>query len=95
MGTVSHPWRRLVRLVLGWTFVLLGVAGLFLPVLQGVLFLFVGVALLSLASPRVRLWRMRLGARYPAFRAGERKARDWLARQRARFGGGPRPSSPP
>jgi len=91
MNSASHPLRRLALLVAGWAFVLLGIAGLFLPVLQGVLFLFIGITLLSLASPRVRLWRIRLGRRFPAFRAGQEKARAWLKRQRARFG---RPSSP-
>lgn len=95
MSTPSHPWRRLVRLIAGWAFVLLGIAGLFLPILQGVLFLFVGIALLSAASPRVRLWRIRLGIRYPAFRAGQEKARTWMARQRARFGRKGRSASPP
>ena len=46
------PRRRrnnhVVLVVLGWLFLGLGVAGLFLPVLQGVLFLLVGVYLLSI-----------------------------------------------
>jgi len=88
MGWRSRDRRRWARLVAGWTFVLLGVAGLFLPILQGVLFLFVGITLLSLASPRVRLARMRLGARFPAFRAGHERARVWLRRRRGQVGPG-------
>ena len=34
-------------LVLGWGFVLLGIVGLFLPVLQGVLFILIGLFILS------------------------------------------------
>lgn len=94
MTTAPHPWRRLARLITGWIFVLLGIAGLFLPILQGVLFLLIGFTLLSAASPRIRLWRVRLGARYPALRENQEKALAWLRRQRARFGRGGPPSSP-
>ena len=38
---------RLLRQVLGWVFILLGLLGLVLPVLQGVLFLVIGVALVG------------------------------------------------
>ena len=101
MGLRSPEWRRWALLAAGWTFVVLGVAGLFLPFLQGFLFLFVGLALLSLASPRVRLLRMRAGARFPAFRAAEIRARAWMREKWRRFGptsgkkapGGPPPSS--
>lgn len=34
-------------LTLGWAFIVLGIAGIFLPVLQGVLFLFIGLVILS------------------------------------------------
>lgn len=88
MGLRSHHLRRLALLIGGWIFVVLGVAGLFLPFLQGILFLFVGLALLSLASPRVRLARMRVGARFPTFRAGHEKAHAWLRDMRRRFGRG-------
>lgn len=39
--------KRVVILILGWGFVLLGIVGLFLPILQGVLFLLVGLIILS------------------------------------------------
>jgi uncharacterized membrane protein YbaN (DUF454 family) len=39
--------KRALVLLVGWSFILLGVVGLFLPVLQGVLFLFVGLIILS------------------------------------------------
>ncbi len=85
MKRLTSEMRRLLLLIGGWFFVVLGVFGLFLPILQGVLFLFVGAALLSVASPRVRLWRMRLGNRYPALRIGQHKAQAWMKRQRARW----------
>ncbi len=67
--------------VLGWIFLVLGVAGLFLPVLQGVLFLLVGVFLLSLTWPRARLMRQRLGRRFPAVRRGLDDAEAWLKKR--------------
>jgi hypothetical protein len=36
-----------IRQVIGWFFIFLGLLGLFLPVLQGVLFLVIGVALVG------------------------------------------------
>jgi len=60
---------RLAVLVLGWAFVVLGLAGLVLPILQGILFLLVGLFLLGRSSPRVRLVRMRLRRRHPEWAA--------------------------
>jgi len=81
----SIDWRRVGLLIGGWFFLVLGVVGLFLPILQGGLFLFIGIGMLSLASPRVRLLRMRLGRRYPKLRQGEEKVRGWMKRWRERF----------
>jgi|SRR6516164_7341675 hypothetical protein len=39
--------KKIVLLLLGWGFIVLGVIGLFLPILQGVLFLIVGLLILS------------------------------------------------
>ena len=39
--------KRILVLIVGWAFFLLGILGLFLPVLQGVLFLLVGLIILS------------------------------------------------
>lgn len=62
----------------GWVFLVLGVLGLFLPFLQGILFLLVGLILLAKAQPRFRLLKMRLKKRYPkyaaAFEAAEARA---------------------
>ena len=72
--------------VLGWAFVVLGVAGLFLPFLQGFLFLAVGLMILSGVSPRARLWRQRLVARYPAAGRALDRAKNWLKRFRRSSG---------
>ena len=39
--------RRWLYLLVGWVFIVLGILGLFLPVLQGVLFLLIGLIILS------------------------------------------------
>ena len=39
--------KRILTLIAGWSFILLGIVGLFLPILQGVLFLLVGLIILS------------------------------------------------
>ncbi len=39
--------KRALVLIIGWGFILLGIIGLFLPVLQGILFLFIGLIILS------------------------------------------------
>jgi uncharacterized membrane protein YbaN (DUF454 family) len=82
--------KRLVVLLLGWGFVALGVAGLFLPVLQGVLFLLIGLFILSSEY----VWAHRLletiRNRFPtaALRCEEasRKAHNWLAKVFRRAG---------
>lgn len=79
--------RHYILLGLGWIFIFLGILGLFLPVLQGVLFLCIGAIMLSSVSPRMRLLIMRLGQRYPRFRvalnASKSAARAWRVRLRA------------
>lgn len=59
--------KRRLYLVTGWLFMVLGVLGLFLPVLQGILFLMIGLALLAKAQPRFRLLKQRLRRRYPRY----------------------------
>lgn len=46
-------WRA-VRMVLGFAFLGLGVVGLFLPFLQGILFIIIGLTLLGRESSRAR-----------------------------------------
>lgn len=58
-----RTWRRLLLWIVGWFCIFLGILGLFLPILQGILFLLIGLFILSLVSPRIRLFRQRLRAR--------------------------------
>ena len=83
----KRPLKRLAFFIGGYAFLVLGVLGLFLPILQGILFLVIGFLLLAQVSPRVRFLRLRLRARYPQWAARydqwEGKAKSWL---KSRFG---------
>lgn len=65
-GRRALVW-RVIRLSLGGTLLLLGIVGLFLPFLQGILFIASGLALLSTESRwarailnRMKAWRRRI-----------------------------------
>lgn len=57
--------RRVVVLAIGWTLIAIGVVGLFVPILQGVLFIMLGLYVLSRESRLARHWLARLKQRYP------------------------------
>lgn len=57
--------KRLLLEITGWSFIVLGIAGLFLPVLQGILFLLIGLSILSANHHWARLWMIRLRERFP------------------------------
>jgi uncharacterized membrane protein YbaN (DUF454 family) len=46
-GNRTWNLKRVAVIAIGWIFVVLGIAGLFLPVLQGILFLLIGLVILS------------------------------------------------
>jgi hypothetical protein len=51
--------KHVAILFAGWAFIVLGILGLFLPILQGILFLLIGLLILSSVSPwaaRVLHW---------------------------------------
>jgi len=57
--------KRIGLLIIGWGFVGLGILGLFLPLLQGILFIMIGLAILSSRSELVRRFLKHLEERYP------------------------------
>jgi uncharacterized membrane protein YbaN (DUF454 family) len=61
--------KRYAILIAGWFFVVLGILGMFLPILQGFLFLAIGLYMLSLESPMVKRLMDRFAARHPKFAA--------------------------
>ncbi len=75
---------KLAMLGLGYAFLLLGVLGLFLPFLQGVLFLVVGLLLLARHAPWAERLLTRLKVRYPVVArtavAAEELAQRWIDR---------------
>jgi uncharacterized protein len=62
---MERTFKRIAILTLGWILVILGVAGLFLPFLQGILFLLAGLWVLSLESEWAHRLFVRLGERFP------------------------------
>ena len=63
---VGRHLRRLTTLVLGWFLIGLGVIGLFVPVLQGVLLILLGLYVLSRELHWARRLLNRVRDRYPA-----------------------------
>lgn len=69
--------KRLALITAGWTLLLLGSVGLFLPVLPGVLFLLIGLSILSVEYEWARRWVTALRRRFPI---ADRKLQGILAR---------------
>jgi len=83
--------RDIVLTVLGYAFIAFGVMGLFLPFLQGILFVFIGLYLLSIGSPRahnfLQMIYVAFKARFPCTAVTlekiERKWEDTISRWRS------------
>jgi len=56
---------RISRLVLGWSLVALGIVGLFVPILQGILLLILGLWVLSIDSRWAHRCLLKLRLRFP------------------------------
>ena len=76
--------KRIGVLLLGWGFVLLGIAGLFLPVLQGILFLLIGLVILSSEYVWAHKLLQKLRQRFPSIAGkadeAQERAAAWLRR---------------
>ncbi|MBC7950201.1 MAG: hypothetical protein H7Z12_00070 [Rhodospirillaceae bacterium] len=76
--------KRLIKIILGWVFLVLGVLGLFLPILQGVLFLAIGLAILAQEQPWAHRLMTRIRQRFPhmagVFDNAHRKAEAWICK---------------
>jgi uncharacterized membrane protein YbaN (DUF454 family) len=57
--------KRVAKVAIGWFFVGLGIIGCFLPILQGFLFMTVGLIFLADDSPFLQKHIKRLEDRYP------------------------------
>lgn len=56
MPSRRNPVLRMARLMVGWILLVLGIIGLFLPLLQGVALILTGLALLAPDVPFARRW---------------------------------------
>jgi uncharacterized membrane protein YbaN (DUF454 family) len=57
--------KKVGLLIIGWFFIILGIIGLFLPFLQGILFILIGLAILSSRSEIIKRFLKHLEERYP------------------------------
>jgi len=69
---------KLFRIIAGVALLLLGVVGLFLPVLQGILFLALGLLLLSIDIPWFRRFAEALEKKHPRLESFLKKWRQRL-----------------
>jgi uncharacterized membrane protein YbaN (DUF454 family) len=90
MARVS--WQNLKPILmqaLGYTFLVLGVLGMFLPILQGFLFLFIGLIILARYADWARRLLDAIRARHPKFDhmigQAEIKAHAWNDRAQAQL----------
>ena len=78
--------KRIGVIIVGWTFILLGIAGLFLPILQGVLFLLIGLLILSTEYAWAHHLLQKLRARFPKIAvhmdAAKERAERWVRRKK-------------
>jgi hypothetical protein len=79
--------KRIATIAVGWIFLLLGVAGLFLPILQGILFIVIGLLILSTEYAWAHHLLQRLRAKFPGAARHADHARErgqgWLRRMGA------------
>ena len=57
--------KKIGLLIIGWLFIVLGMIGLFLPFLQGILFILIGLAILSSRSEIIKRLLKHLEERHP------------------------------
>jgi len=77
-GEKPLPWGvRVVLFVLGWTLILVGIAGLVLPGIQGTATILAGLAILSLASQTAYHRLHRLLRRWPRAWETVERFRSW------------------
>lgn len=81
---MAQTLKRIAVIIVGWAFLLLGIAGLFLPILQGVLFILIGLIILSTEYVWAHRLLTRLKTRFPkvgrAADSASHKATAWLRR---------------
>lgn len=89
MRPIVNLAKRWWRVCLGWFFIVLGILGIFLPILQGVLFLLIGLGLLSTEYVWARRLLEKLRARFPKLSTKYDEAQAWIEKK---YGRSNRPS---
>ena len=76
--------KRVLVQIVGWAFILLGIVGLVLPILQGVLFLLIGLMILSTEYAWAHHLLSKIRQRFPKLSdkvdQTAQKASEWLRR---------------
>jgi len=72
--------KKILVLAIGSIFIIFGLLGLFLPFLQGIIFLIVGFILISLCFPRVRLLLNKHTEKSPHVFKIINKAEKWIVK---------------
>lgn len=72
--------KKILILSLGIGFILFGLIGLLLPILQGVLFLIMGFLLLSLYFPKIRFYIQKHAKKNKHSLSLVNKAEKWIAK---------------
>ncbi len=75
---MSKKVKHILITVVAVLFLLLGVAGLVLPFLQGFLFLAMGIILLSFSFPSVRSLRKKHSVKFPKIHTKFEELEAWL-----------------
>ncbi len=77
---IKKQIKKVFVLSVATLFLLLGLAGLVLPILQGWLFLAISAILFSMYSPRLRAWIDERTVKYPKIHKFVGKAQDWTTK---------------
>ncbi|MSR70937.1 DUF454 family protein [Candidatus Kaiserbacteria bacterium] len=72
--------KKIFILTVAAVFLVLGLAGLVLPLLQGWLFLTISALLFSMYSPTLRTWIDKHTVKYPKIHAVVGKAQEWTTK---------------
>jgi uncharacterized membrane protein YbaN (DUF454 family) len=81
-----NKFKKIALIVLGWIFLLVGIIGLFLPFLQGVLFIMIGLAILSSRSETIQRLLRHIEQRHPhhheRYVAWKERIKGWFDRRK-------------
>ena len=80
MAKLKRKLKKVIVLSVATFFLLVGLLGLALPVLQGWFFLGLSVILYSMYSPKLRLWIHEHAVKYPRIHPYIHRAQEWTAK---------------